>query len=154
MKKYFLITLIVAILALAAFIIWGIPYFFHTPLPAAAGTPVGTGTVKAEVIAIIEEGEIDLGGTLQHYQILRVRLLEGEYAGVPFEVDYGKRQVVPADIRYVVGDQVIVTVSQRPDGVVNVYFVDYVRLPKLGSAVCWRWFSVWRLSSVTFCHTS
>jgi uncharacterized membrane protein len=132
MKKYFLITLIVAILALAAFIIWGIPYFFHTPLPAAAGTPVGTGTVKAEVIAIIEEGEIDLGGTLQHYQILRVRLLEGEYAGVPFEVDYGKRQVVPADIRYVVGDQVIVTVSQRPDGVVNVYFVDYVRLPKLG----------------------
>jgi hypothetical protein len=100
MKKYFLLPLIVAILALAAFFVWGIPYFFQTPLPDAAGSPMGTGTVKAEVSLILEEGTIDLGGTVQTYQLLRVTLLEGEYAGIPMEVDYGKRQVHPEGIRF------------------------------------------------------
>jgi uncharacterized membrane protein len=132
MKKYFLLPLIVAILALAAFFVWGIPYFFQTPLPDAAGSPMGTGTVKAEVSLILEEGTIDLGGTVQTYQLLRVTLLEGEYAGIPMEVDYGKRQVHPEGIRFDVGDVILVSLSQRPDGVLNTYFVDYVRTSALG----------------------
>ncbi len=132
MKKYFLIALIVAILALAAFVVWGIPYFFQTPLPEAAGSPMGTGTYRAEVSLILEEGTIDLGGTVQTYQVLRVTLLEGEYAGIPMEIDYGKRQIHPEGIRFEVGDVILVSLSQGPDGLLNAYFVDYVRTSALG----------------------
>ena len=132
MKKYLLVPSVIVIVFLAVFVIWGIPYFFETPLPAAAGSPMGTGTYRAEVTLVLEEGEIDLGGTLQTYQILRVKLLEGEYAGIPMEVDYGKRQIHPEGIRFDVGDVILVSLSQGPDGVLNAYFADYVRTPMLG----------------------
>lgn len=132
MKKSLLLIFPFLLLALAAFFIWGIPYFFETPLPEAAGSPMGTGTVKAEVILILEEGEIDLGDTTQSYQLLRVKLLEGEYAGIPMEVDYGKRQIHPAGVRFDVGDIIIVSISQGPNGVITAYFADYVRAPMLG----------------------
>lgn len=132
MKKYLLVPSVIVIVFLAVFVIWGIPYFFETPLPAAAGSPMGTGTYRAGVTLVLEEGEIDLGGTLQTYQILRVKLLEGEYAGIPMEVDYGKRQIHPEGIRFDVGDVILVSLSQGPDGVLNAYFADYVRTPMLG----------------------
>ena len=40
------------------------------------------------------EGEIDLGGTMQRYQVARVELLEGEYRGIVMEMDYGRRGVL------------------------------------------------------------
>lgn len=132
MKKSILLIFTLLILLLAAFVIWGIPYFFETPLPEAMNSPLGTGTVKAEVTAILEEGEITLGDTTQNYQLLRVRLLEGEFAGVPFDIDYGKRQIHPPGVRFDVSDVILVSVSQGPNGVINAYFADYVRTPMLG----------------------
>lgn len=132
MKKYILIPLIIVTLTIAAFVVWGIPYFFETRLPEALSSPLGAGTAKAEVTAILEEGEITLGETTQNYQLLRVRLLDGEYAGVPFDIDYGKRQIIPPGIRLDVGDVLIVSLSQGPNGVVNAYYADYVRTPMLG----------------------
>ncbi len=131
MKKFLLIFPLL-LLALAAFVVWGIPYFFQTPIPEALSSPLGAGTAKAEVTAILEEGEITLGETTQNYQLLRVRLLDGEYAGIPFDIDYGKRQIIPAGIRFDVGDKLIVSISQGPNGIVNAYYADYVRTPMLG----------------------
>ena len=90
MKKSLLLIFSLLVLLLAAFVVWGIPYFFETSLPEAMSSPLGTGTAKAEVTAILEEGQITLGETTQNYQLLRVRLLEGEFVGVPFDIDYGK----------------------------------------------------------------
>jgi len=132
MKKSFLLIFLIIILLLAAFFVWGIPYFFGTSLPEAMSSPLGAGTAKAEVTAILEEGEITLGDTTQTYQLLRVRMLDGEYAGVPFDIDYGKRQLHPPGIRFDVGDVILVSLSQGPNGVVNAYFADYVRTPMLG----------------------
>ncbi|MFZ5858827.1 MAG: YibE/F family protein, partial [Chloroflexota bacterium] len=132
MKKSFLLIFLIIILLLAAFVLWGIPYFFGTSLPEAMNSPLGTGTAKAEVTAILEEGEITLGDTTQTYQLLRVRLLDGEFAGVPFDIDYGRRQIHPEGIRFDVGDVILVSVSQGPNGVVNAYFADSVRTPALG----------------------
>lgn len=132
MKKILLIVFLLILLLLAAFVIWGIPYFFGTSLPAAVGSPMGAGTSKAEVTAILEEGEITLGDVTQTYQVLRVKLLEGEYAGIPMEIDYGKRQVHPEGVRFDVGDVVMVSLSKGPDNILNAYFADYVRTPMLG----------------------
>lgn len=96
-------------------------------LPGDGFATFGADTVRAEVVQIIEEGEIDMGGNLQTYQIARVNILEGEYAGIPMEIDYGKRQIRSDDYLLVVGNEVMVSISKTPDNVVNAYFVDYVR---------------------------
>ncbi|MFT3893236.1 MAG: hypothetical protein QM730_16525 [Anaerolineales bacterium] len=48
----------------------------QTVLPQAAMTAMGSEKVLARVVDIVEEGDIDLGGVVQRYQIARVELLE------------------------------------------------------------------------------
>jgi uncharacterized membrane protein len=122
-----LIVVVVAILA--AVLLW--PYFTRVDLPEANMSSFGAGTLRARVTQIIEDGEIDLGGTLQRYQIARVELLEGKYKGIQMEMDYGKRQILSNAVYLRMGDEILVTVGSRPDGVLTVYFVDFVRANSL-----------------------
>jgi uncharacterized membrane protein len=108
-----------------------VPYFSQVELPMAQMSAFGSETVRARVDEIIEEGEIDLGGTVQHYQIARVEILEGEYAGILMEIDYGKRQVLPGNVYLSPGDPILITLGQRADGVITVYFAEHVRTAPL-----------------------
>ena len=99
----------------------------NVQLPGDGFATFGADTVRAEVVQIIEEGQADLGGVQQTYQIARVKILEGEYAGIPMEIDYGKRQIRSDEYLMKIGDKVMVSISKTPDNVVNAYFVDYVR---------------------------
>lgn len=114
-------------------------YFFlfqKADLPDISMSAFGSETTQARVSEIIEEGEIDLGGTIQKYQIARVELLEGEYQGIVMEMDYGRRQVLSSAVYLEPGDPILVTIGARPDGVLTVYFVDFVRvMPLLWLAV-------------------
>ncbi|MEW6402111.1 MAG: YibE/F family protein [Chloroflexota bacterium] len=123
MKRYWIFVLILA--AVAAFFAW--PYFTNVPLPDLGISPFGAETVRAEVEEITEEGTADLGGHIQTYQLARVRILEGEYAGIPMEIDYGKRQIRSDDYLLSPGDEIMVAISVTPDNIVNAYFVDFVR---------------------------
>jgi uncharacterized membrane protein len=115
-----------AVLAAAiGFLIY--PYFANVNLPNASFSAYGSETVRARVTQIIEEGQIDLGESAQSYQVARVEILEGEYQGIPMEIDYGKRQIRSDDYRLEPGDHVLVSISKTPDNVVNAYFVDYER---------------------------
>lgn len=109
-------------------------YFFlfqQVDLPDISMSAFGSETTRARVNEIIEEGKIDLGGTLQKYQLARVELLEGEYQGIVMEMDYGRRQVLSSPIYLEPGDPILVTIGARPDGVLTVYFVDFVRATPL-----------------------
>jgi len=121
--------IIFAVIIVIAFLLW--PYFTQVNLPHVNMSSFGAGTVRARVTQIIEDGEIDLGGTVQRYQIARVELLEGEYRGIVMEMDYGKRQILSNAVYLRTGDTVLVTVGARPDGVLTVYFVDFVRANSL-----------------------
>lgn len=105
-----------------------------TPTPAAAEGGQGAAAdmqgkiYKAEVVAILETGTVTLGDREQTYQKARIRLLEGPLAGIEMDMDFGKRQTLPADMHLNVGDEILVNVLQRPDGGVIVYFMDFVRL--------------------------
>ncbi|HSA99123.1 MAG TPA: YibE/F family protein [Anaerolineales bacterium] len=123
--KYLLWLITVLAAVVAAFLLW--PYFTQVNVPAVNMSSFGSGIVHARVTDIIEEGEIDLGGTLQRYQVARVELLEGEYKGILMEMDYGKRQVLSNAIYLQTGEDILVTVGSRPDGVLTVYFADFVR---------------------------
>lgn len=96
-------------------------------LPGEGFATFGADTVRAEVTQIIEEGELDLGGNLQTYQVARVNILEGQYEGIMMEIDYGRRQVRSDDYLLRPGDKILVSISKTPENVVNAYFVDYVR---------------------------
>ena len=96
-------------------------------LPTPTLSVFGSETVRGQVVEIIEDGEIDLGGVVQRYQIARVMLLEGEYQDIVMEMDYGKRQILSSVVYLEAGDKVIVTLGARPDGLLAIYFVDFVR---------------------------
>jgi uncharacterized membrane protein len=111
--------------------VWLWPYFTQVDLPDVSMTTFGSETVRARVIEIIEDGEIDLAGTIQRYQVARVELLEGEYRGILMEMDYGRRGMLSNAVYLQAGDDVLVTIGSRPDGVLTVYFVDFVRSDSL-----------------------
>ncbi len=104
-----------------------LPYFSQVELPVAQMSAFGSETVRAQVDEIIEEGQIDLGGTVQRYQIARVEILEGDYKGILMEIDYGKRQVLSGNVYLKPGDEILVTLGKRSDNVLTAYFVDFVR---------------------------
>jgi len=108
-----------------------LPYFNQMDLPDAAMSAFGSETVRAQVVEIVEDGEIDLGGVVQRYQIARVKIMEGEYRGIIKEMDYGKRQVLSSTEYLKLNDKVIVTVGFRSDQGLTVYFVDFVRTSPL-----------------------
>lgn len=100
-------------------------------LPDVAVSALGSETLRARVTEIIEEGDIVLGDVTQRYQIARVELLEGEYAGIVMEMDYGRRRVLSNAVYLEPGDSILVTIGSRPDGLLTVYFVDFVRTAPL-----------------------
>ena len=125
MKNYsWLFPFVIAIVAAAA--LW--PYIVDVKLPEAQMSAFGSETVRAEVTSVLEEGAIDMGGRQQTYQLLEVRALEGDFAGIPMQIDFGKRQVRSDDYKLAAGDQIIITISVMPDNRVNAYYVDYVRI--------------------------
>jgi uncharacterized membrane protein len=92
---------------------------------------LGAENIRAQVVEIIEDGDIDLGDVVQRYQVARVVLLEGKYSGLTMELGYGKQQLLPNAIYLQPGDKILVTVGARPDGVITVYFSDFVRVTPL-----------------------
>lgn len=64
-------------------ILFGIVAFMTVPslnqvdLPVVNMSAMGSETMRARVTEIIEDGQIDLGGTIQRYQVARVKILEG-----------------------------------------------------------------------------
>ena len=76
---------------------------------------------------ILEEGDITLGETTQTYRILRVKVLEGQWEGLEFDIDYGQRQVRPPGILPEIGDEVLITLGQDQNNVLTAYFTDFIR---------------------------
>lgn len=120
------VLIMLALLGLVAYMI--LPTLNGIDLPDVNMSAMGSETAKARVTEIIEDGEVDLGGTMQRYQVARVELLEGDYRGIVMEMDYGKRQVISNNVYLQPGDEILVTVGSRPDGLLTVYFADFVRV--------------------------
>lgn len=122
------IPILMMILLFSIVALMTLPSLTNASLPDTNMPAMGSEMVRARVTQIIEEGEIDLGGTLQRYQMARVELLEGEYQGIVMEMDYGSRQIISNNLYLKPGDDVLVSIGARPDGMLTVYFADFVRL--------------------------
>ena len=98
-------------------VVWGVPYFFQPPQiqNGNANATLGSQTVLARVTDIVDEGQINLNGRNQLYQVMSVDVLEGDYTGMSFQIDYGKRQLRNDNFRFVPGDEVYVMVDKTPN---------------------------------------
>lgn len=103
------------------------PYFFNSTTITKEGGGFGSSVSRAEVIEVLESSQIELGGSTQPYQVVQVRVLNGEYAGIPMTVEYGKYAQRPDASALKAGDRIYVTIDVRPDGVVTAYFSDHDR---------------------------
>ena len=88
----------------------------------------GSNVVEGEVVGILESGTVQLGSIEQEYQVVQVRLLEGEFEGSLVSVDHGTYQILPEGFDLAVQDHILVTVGETPEGVLSAHFIDYVRL--------------------------
>src|SRR5512145_2552685 len=86
-RSFIYLTVLILSFA-AAFAVWGVPYFFQPPQVGGISGTYGTGTLRAGVVEILEEGQVELEGFSQNFQVMRVELLEGEYQGILMEVEY------------------------------------------------------------------
>lgn len=120
--RWLLLLVVAAVIALFT---W--PYFANVQVPEPGMTALGGENVRAEVLATIEEGTIDMGPQTQPYQIVGIKVLEGPYKDQVFQIDYGRRQLRSDTFRLNPGTLLLVSISQTPDGRVNAYFVDFVR---------------------------
>jgi uncharacterized membrane protein len=123
----FLVTGVIIILFFFGFLVWGIPYFFRQVKIQTGASTFGSQTVLARVKKIVEEGHITLSAKPQFYQIMQVEVLEGEYKGIPFQVDYGKTTLRSDNFRFAPGDQIYVIVNKSPNNELRAYYVDYER---------------------------
>ena len=104
MKKVpfsFIVAGAIIILLFAVLLMVGIPYFFEPRnFRVSAGATLGSQTVLARITQIVDEGQINLNGRNQLYQVMQVEILEGDYKGISFQIDYGKRQVRNDNFRF------------------------------------------------------
>lgn len=130
-KTFQIILSIAGIIILAAVLTPRILDYFKQPDEEETIVGYSTDTLFAVVDSVIEEGEITLGEVRQPYQILSVIIDEGKYAGIPFEIDYGTRQIRNNMIMMEEGDRILVTISSTPDGVLSAHFIDFDRRSNL-----------------------
>jgi uncharacterized membrane protein len=117
------VTVITGVLLILAF------YVMLNRQPAEKTSVVGytSDTVKAEVLSIVEQGVIQIDDVSQTYQVANLRILEGQFAGQEFLIDYGKHYILSNKYLLSEKDKILVSISQMPDGAINVFFMDFVR---------------------------
>ena len=130
MKKISYTYIIGGLIVLILFVVlvaWGLQYFFQTIPVQTGGATLGSDTVLAEVVGVVDQGQVGSNTGSQPYQTLNVKVLEGQYKDIPFQVDYGKHEAHPADFHFVAGDKIYVIINQMPNKQLEADYVDYVR---------------------------
>lgn len=67
-------------------------------------------------------------GEDQPYQVVELLIMEGYYKGEQFSIDFGRQHVLARNDLLAPDQEILVSVSEIPDGSVFVDFVDYIRL--------------------------
>ena len=123
---WYLIVLLLGVVL----IFWVAPLMARNIETKRSDSQVGydSSTVRALVLEILDQGQVTLGETAQHYQDFSVRVLEGQYQNQIMTVDYGKQQIRPSAADVHPGEEVLISIGQRPDGSLLPVFIDFMRI--------------------------
>lgn len=123
--------LLVSIALLILLVLPNLATLFSKPQGEGYQIGLGQDMHRAEVLEILEEGEVVLGEQTQTYQLLRVEVLEGPWEGLIQELDFGKVQLMPEGMTLSPGDQIVISLTEMPDGTISAFFIDFVRTKPL-----------------------
>jgi uncharacterized membrane protein len=126
-----IILRLAAIVILAVILVPKVIDYLNQPEVEQTTIGYSSRTVRAVVSNIVEEGDITLGDVVQPYQILEVKVEQGEYQGLFYNIEYGTRQIINDMIMLKPGDKVMVTITTLPNGDVSAQFTDYYRINSL-----------------------
>lgn len=98
-----------------------------SPPEVDALAPGETESLRAEVVAVLEQGMVDQGEFQQPYQILRLRISEGPLQGQEVEVEYGTMRPTTEDRLFRAGDRLVVDRTRTIEGQDFYSVGDYVR---------------------------
>jgi len=133
MKNEKIVKILVAVVMVAAVVVLSLvaaPMLRGLFQSDPESTDVGysSDTVRAQVISIAEEEQVDYNGTPQIYQLAEVEIMEGEFLGTRVFMDFGRNQIVPEDYVLSTGDEILVSVGvSLVDNTTDAYFIDFVR---------------------------
>ncbi|MFN2289947.1 MAG: YibE/F family protein [Anaerolineae bacterium] len=102
-----------------------------SPPEVDALVPGETESLRAEVVAVLEQGTVDQGGFEQPYQVLRLRLSEGSLEGQEVDVEYGTMRPTSEDRLFRVGDRLVVDRTRTIEGQDFYSVGDYIRTKPL-----------------------
>jgi uncharacterized membrane protein len=127
-------TVIIVTAALVIFSLIAAPYIIDVIKPDSDQTTVGysSETVRAEVLNIQEEGQTTVGKQEQTFQIVEIKVLEGEFKGSHMFLEFGKNQIMPEEYILKKGNEILVSVGVSPlDNTTSAFFVDFMRAKAL-----------------------
>ncbi len=133
MQNENVLKVLLAVIMIAAVVVLSLvaaPLIRNAFQPEQDTTDVGysSDTVRAQVISIAEEGQVDYNGMPQTYQVAEVEILEGEFQNARVFMDFGRTQIMPEDYVLSVGDEILVSVGvSLVDQNTDAYFIDFVR---------------------------
>lgn len=133
MQNENVLKVLLAVIMIAAVVVLSLvaaPLIRNAFQPEQDTTDVGysSDTVRAQVISIAEEGQVDYNGMPQTYQVAEVEILEGEFQSARVFMDFGRTQIMPEDYVLSVGDEILVSVGvSLVDQTTDAYFIDFVR---------------------------
>jgi len=129
-RRLFVILSAAAVLLFLGVLTFIFPGLLQSLVPTSDDKPslgFGSEAIRGEITEILEEGQVQLGDVEQGYQVLRVRILEGELEGVELAVEYGKQQIRPEGLYLKPGDRVFLTLSRNQDNILQTRFQDFER---------------------------
>lgn len=126
-KRVFIIAVLLLVVFFGFATYWALQNISLPKTSSSNQSTLGSGTELAQVIAIMEEGQITLGDHSQLYQVMTVKVLQGDYTGQQFSVTYGKNQIRSDNTRFVVGNKIYVMIGQGTDGTLRADYTDYDR---------------------------
>lgn len=83
---------------------------------------------KAQVLEIIDQGEVESYGFINPYQTLRVKILDGDEKNKEFTIDHGKGYNLDKNQLTTVGEKVVLVKSYGPDNTPIYQITDKYRL--------------------------
>jgi uncharacterized membrane protein len=84
-------------------------------------------TVRARVVAVLDEDMVDVGGITQPYQRLELELAQGTLQGRHVEVEHGLLGLTNQALTFRAGDRVLVEHTRTSGGEHLLVITDYVR---------------------------
>ena len=126
-KRVFIIAVIILVVFFSLATLWAVKNISLPKKNSSSQETYNSATVLAQVESIADEGQITLGDHSQLYQVMNVKVLQGDYKDQQFSVTYGKNQLRSDNNHFKAGDKIYVMIGNTQNGTLMASYADFDR---------------------------